>query len=283
MMVVNSPRHLHPDAVDWAHRCVTNGAAQPTDHTVHCASEFWVTMTVEGVAALLNMVNMFVPDELIACDTPLKVGDGTDPWTRTGFVPGDLTVNGLLPPTTTGNDFYDTGFNPNTVYGADINDYSFSVVTTEEPVSTNMATCGSYGGVITSSNQFYNRYAAAGRRMADAFHGSARHYNVVPLGFVSYMCNSKTKYPFDNFMANWYGESVGGHYLASGTNVITPNSPPDRNNYVFGMNNGGAKPPNNGRVRISYLAYGYGVTEAQSEAQYNAVQRLRGQLGGGTV
>jgi hypothetical protein len=82
---------------DWVVRVGNNGGAAPSAATQTALKDFVCGCVADGTWTKLKAVNVFVPDNLIACITPLLVGTGSDPWGNEGgnFVGGDLTVNGL--------------------------------------------------------------------------------------------------------------------------------------------------------------------------------------------
>jgi hypothetical protein len=67
----------------------------PSQNSINASIVFVDTLNAAGVWSKMLDVNMFAPDSLIACQTPLLVTDGTNLWANFNFVAGDLTVSGL--------------------------------------------------------------------------------------------------------------------------------------------------------------------------------------------
>ena len=83
-----------PDAVySWADRVVTNGGLYPSSSTIYAVGAFYQGLIDYSLLSELNIVNCFVPDNLVACRTPLVVGIGSDPWTNVNFATSDLTID----------------------------------------------------------------------------------------------------------------------------------------------------------------------------------------------
>jgi hypothetical protein len=82
---------------NWAARVVANGGAAPSAATKTAICAFVAGCKTDATWSKLIALNVFAPDNLIACQTPLIVGPGRDPWgnENTLFASGDLTVNGL--------------------------------------------------------------------------------------------------------------------------------------------------------------------------------------------
>src|SRR5258705_1931242 len=103
------------EVTDWANRVVANGGSAPSAGTKTALSTFVAGCKADAIWAKIFALNCFVPDNLIACFTPLVVGSGSDPWINSGglFVNGDLSVNGLTG--NASNNFLNTGILPSTM------------------------------------------------------------------------------------------------------------------------------------------------------------------------
>jgi hypothetical protein len=85
----------NPLANDWAARVVINGGAPPSGATVSAISDFCNALDAASLTSQFLALNVFAPDNLTACMTPLIFNFGHDPWANLNFVGGDLSVNGL--------------------------------------------------------------------------------------------------------------------------------------------------------------------------------------------
>lgn len=99
----------------WSSRVVTNGGAPVSKATQLAVSAFVTGMKADGIWTKMLALNVFVPDSLIACLTPLIVGTGSDPWVNHGFVAGNLSTSGLQW-LNGSNNYLDTGCNLATIF-----------------------------------------------------------------------------------------------------------------------------------------------------------------------
>ena len=99
---------------EWSARVQANGGAAPSGGTISAIDTFAGSLASSGVWTKINTMNVFAPDSLIACMTPLKVGGGFDPWTNHNFVLADLSVNGLVG--NASNKTLNIGLNPATAF-----------------------------------------------------------------------------------------------------------------------------------------------------------------------
>lgn len=80
---------------DWASRVIANGGSVPTAVSMNAMETLRTGIISAGLSNKIFDLCVFVPDSLIAATTPLFHALGSDPWTNTNFVSGDLNVNGL--------------------------------------------------------------------------------------------------------------------------------------------------------------------------------------------
>ncbi len=80
---------------DWALRVVANGGAMPSQSTIISMETFRLGVIAAGISNKLYDCCIFVPDSLIAATTPIFRSKGSDPWSISNFVSGDLTIEGL--------------------------------------------------------------------------------------------------------------------------------------------------------------------------------------------
>lgn len=95
---------------DFVSRISANGGAAPSAAHQTAVVTFVDCLIAAGIWSKMKLMNVIMPDNLIAALTPLIVGTGNDPWTNHNLVLADLGVNGF-----TGNGsnkYMDTGFIP---------------------------------------------------------------------------------------------------------------------------------------------------------------------------
>lgn len=104
-----------PAVIAFNNRIVANGGAPLSSATELALNAFIKGMKADGNWTKMLALNVFLPDSLTACLTPLIAGPGSDPWVNHGFVSGDLSTTGLLQ-TNGSNKYLDTGCNISTIF-----------------------------------------------------------------------------------------------------------------------------------------------------------------------
>jgi hypothetical protein len=89
------PFMMEEPTTDWAQRVVANGGAMPSANTITAMETLRTTLISMNLTNKIHSLCIFVPDSIIAATTPLIKHKGADPWTNSGFVIGDLNINGL--------------------------------------------------------------------------------------------------------------------------------------------------------------------------------------------
>jgi hypothetical protein len=250
-----------------------NGGGTPSLATQNALTTFANALQSANIAPLMSIIMPFAPDSLIAALTPLwKANSGTDPWTNHNFVAGDLTVNGLKPDGST--KYLDSGAIPNVIWPYNSGLYAGMSVYTNTFVAN-----GSDFGSLAGGNNFFIGNETPGPYFYD---NVGRVSGAALTGFVGFYSASRTSASrVDLYCAN---STLAFQNLASNTaNIGQSGSPGTLSMFgVGGVNNGGVYGGNSDH-RVSFIACHQGLTSAQTQALYNAVQALRQAFGGGYV
>lgn len=256
----------------WSARVVTNGGAAPAAGTVTAVNTFWAGVQSCSLDTKMKAVNIFAPDNLIACQTPIYVGSGLDPWTNLGSIAeGDLTVNGLIGAASKG---LSTGVVPSTAYaGDDDGGFTFYVHTYTDNIQGVWVTGGGNGNMSaypsTGGTCYWDCWLVPGGRISGA--------NATQTGYFSF--NRTSAAASAVYKAN---SGVGHTTIASNTGESSIGNRPSVAIYAMCANNGGAVYGGTA-TRMSFFAVHSGLTSAESANFYNLIQALRTSLGGGYV
>lgn len=260
-------------AYDWAARVVTNGGVRPAQATINSMATFYTAIYTAGIYTKFKSLNAFAPDNLTAARTPQIVGVGSDPWANSGFVAGDLTINGLI-----GNaaKYLDTGVNPATAFASD-NTGGISMYTLG-PAGGFAVECGARNATGGNAIFLYAQFGGATywQCYANSGAGSINYANAAFTGFISgnRTAANDTKIYDANSGSAFAQRATGAANLGNRPNVGTM--------VAFGSNDNGTKTGYSAK-RLSFLAIHDGLTSGEAQSLYNAVQALRTSLGGGYV
>lgn len=257
----------------WGERVVTNGGARPSQTTIDAAAVFYNAISTAGLLAKIKTLNIYAPDSLTAAITPLIPGLGSDPWTNSGFVAGDLTVDGLKG---NGSKYLDTGVDPLTAFASDnvggISYYHLG------PVAGTEIECGSSNATGGNCILLWAQFAGTTywQCYANAGGGVISYADPLFTGFLSgnRTAANNTKIYAANSVTVFAQKASGGGNLGNRPIVGTM--------VAHGYNNNGVKTASSTK-RISFLCIHDGFTSAEAEDLYDAVQALRTALGGGFV
>jgi len=273
-MMMAPVRHLHPQIPNWETRLAAYTGVKLTDLTAAANNEWCVAGAVGSWFSKMLDVNTIPNDHLNIAAVPLIRGGVAASWALINFVGADLTVNGLKG-------------NGSTKYA----DSKFDA-------STGGMTQGS-GGIVVYIATFVSSTGTVcgANRVATATHGINCHLPytdnnfycdiwdravaviVSNPGFSGYACLTRIS-TTDNrcFKAS----SVVAHTQTGSTigTTVTSN-PPDRFLAWWAIRQSTVNSYHAGR--FSFCAAHSGLTGSESSSLFNAVQRLRTQLGGGYV
>lgn len=253
---------------DWAKRVVTNGGALPSQSTINAMQTFYNTLVSQGLKASMLEVCCFVPDNLIACITPLIKTSGSDPWTNHGpFVAGDVSVNGL-----TGNGstkYLDTGFIdfnsiPSNNNGNSV--YAFAIGGTPGELS------GTGGG--SANEALMPNFTGGGNSQ---YWSQTIEVTTTQIG-AGFYSGSRTA---SNFMAMYFANSTTA-WAQKSSSASASGGLSSHSTYVFALDGAGT-PFGFSNSTVSFFAIHKGLSSALGQALFNAVDALRVALGGGRV
>jgi hypothetical protein len=258
---------------NWAAQVVTNGGAAPSSGTKAALQTFVNSLYAANLFAKLVVVNCMVPDNLIACLTPLfNSGLGNNPWTNNNFVAGDLSVNGLQGNGT--NKYLNTGIFFNQ-FASTISDSVALYNTVASVLSCTMS--GSASG--TGKMRFGFDTPSLGSYFASWTDASSFGDGLKVNARLGYMCGVKSAANVRNL---YFANSTTPHASIATGNVNESTVISTVTTYLFCSNEGGSTASFSNQ-RFSYYSVGLALTAADSLNLYNAVQALRTSLGGGFV
>ena len=270
------PPQYGPVATDWASRVVTNGGAAPSDNTKLALDVFAKGLDTAGLTSLMVAVNCIVPDNLIAAITPLIKVAGNDPWTNTNVVAGDLTVDGLIG--NASNKRLDTGVNALTNYAS--SNIGITAYAMSDTFTDFRCDIGAYV-TSTDTSRIYLPFSTTKVRLACFGGGEAGggYIESTPLtGIKGYYSGNRTS---STYYAIYQANSSTPHAVgAFGTNEY--GARPNTSYYVLAVHDTSSGPSYSDK-RLSFVAFHYGLSAAQSSDFYDLVQAMRVSLGGGYV
>jgi len=277
-----SDSYINPIIIAWSNRVVSNGGTYPSVNTQMALSRFIQTLYDTNLYYKMIAVNCFVPDNIVAAMTPLIRGGGYDPWINNGFVISDLTINGLIGDGA--SKYIDTGIIPGATYNNNNFNVGLSLYVSSIPTSEYKMDFG----VISGSKNF-SIYAANAAGIGYFFCWNATNYGVDLLQF-NYPSNTFAGFTCGNRQTNssltaYYGNDTvpfgqcgNGSKIQTGTNINTYSI------YEFNINSNGS--PTTGQFsskRHSFSAIHYGLSQLDALNLYNAVQKMRIDIGGGYI
>jgi hypothetical protein len=252
----------------WSAQVVTNGGAAPGATSLAAVKTFWNSIVAAGIDSKMIAVNIVAPDSVIAALTPIYKTSGNSIWTNTGFVGGDLSVNGLIGDG--GGKFAATGLTPGFIWTA--NDAGMSVYV-HTAGSGNSVSMGAF-----ESGSVWAKISGAASGLKDGFlfGSTAEPFEVGTLtGFMTVNRTAAAVIRLDTAKSSLAYATRSTSAAANGTPGFA------RAMYAWAQNTGSAN--NHTTERISFLAAHRSLSLSEGQAFYNAVQALRTALGGGFV
>ncbi len=266
-----------PVTVTWAALVVTNGGVNPTALEQASADRYYRRCLAAGLTTLIFSEILMISSSLIGATTPfLFAGGGGAVWVNNSnrFVAGDLSINGLH---SNGVDKYLTTV---IVPSVSLSSTSAGLVT----YCTVMATIGAGYGLGCSDNQNSNHFALIPFTTASGY--AWRFINpgtdciTGAAAGTGYMSVQRTA---ANLLKLYWAKSTVP-FSAVGTASNAQTGAATTTNAVFAyaanLSGGGISPSD---YTFSYCAITNGMTAAQAQSHFNAVQGLRVDLGGGYV
>jgi len=232
---------------------------------------FMTTMTSSGLLSKIDCINPIAPDSLIAATTPIWRKWGTDPWTQSGYVDADLTINGIAG--AANKAFTSSGLVQGIALRIGQNTGWTSYWST-------FPTAGIMG-MLDSEYQLV--FTGGGSLLWDTPYNSGSGRLTIGAGLVAgyfhHMRNS-------NSNAQVYSANSGLAHGLRGTNAVGGIPALSSANTTLVPVMARNPFPAGGQVttgRLSFWSYGQALSLAESSTYFNAVQALRTALGGGYV
>lgn len=264
---------IHPDAVNWVNRIQRNGGGTPSYYTVQAASEFCEGIYNVGLSSSMKTVNIYAPDSLIACQTPLMLVSGTvDPWINSNFVASDLTIQGLAGNGSTKR--LNTGLTASVAWPSP---NTGSAGMTMYVTTGNSGTENDMGVWATgTTNDLFSAYISySGTAYWDCWNagtGRVSAGNASWTGFISFNRTAINATRIDRAKS-----TIAYSTLVSGV-TSTGNKPPANTIMVHSQWGSGYS-----TKRFSFAAVHMGLDFKQGNDLYDLVQKTRQRMGGGWV
>jgi hypothetical protein len=277
--IIDTPT-IDPIVTEWANRVISNGGNTTSASTQAALSTFVQTLNTNGILSLMLSVNCFVPDGLIAATTPLINSAGNNLYTNTSFVSSDLNGHGLKGDAS--SKYLDTGFT-GTSFPSD-NNAGMTIYCSQT------ASAGQYDTGYTSNLGDISFVVTTHAGAAATFMGQIWSTTDVTTGSANLISPSTGSYLSVNRVSStdlklYAANSRTPHYVVLSNTTTRTSSRNGTTVYIFAIRafNSGTLPFGHSNSRMSFFAIHYGLTQAQSQVLFNAVQTLRQTLGGGYV
>lgn len=267
---------IHPVVVDWARFIVANGGTV-SSKTVTAANTFYDTLQTNGLISLMKSVNIVAPDSLIAFRTPLITTSGSGIWANspTPFVAADLSLSGIKGGV---NKYLNMGIKPGQVVSsgnAGLVCYVVSGFQSSNNVEAGITDAGGGNRIgiacqYTTTNQtWWSMWGNEGLQL----------FTDIPKisGYFAGFRTSVTR--FDCY----HGTTQSGHNLKLTNLTSSSLTPSTTQNIVFMATNENGSIQQSSQKIVSFFALTLGLSSGQSLILYNAVKKLRMDIGGGWV
>ena len=259
----------------WKANVVINGGAAPSALTVRAIRIF--EGAIQSILSKMIAINVIAPDSMTAALTPFLVGPGLNPWVN---VNATLNINGLAGNaanarvntgvSTNAFDFGGAGiemYNMNAAACQDAYDLATYGANTGGPNAAYLLNCCScFYGVRTEMCLGNDVGVGAGGDPINGFYAEERESTTSQK---LYMANSVHAFAQEG---------------ATDATAIVDNRGPNNPLYMFAVDTtGGGVFGGFSNKRQSYVSMSKGLTAAQAQTLFNAVQALRNSFGGGFV
>jgi hypothetical protein len=261
------------DVIDaWSARVVSNGGAAPGAGSMQALSDFWDALELASLDTKMIAVLPIVSDSLTAALTPIFPGSpvGNELWTNHSFVSGDLTVNGLLGAS---SKFLEPGINPTSAF-ADNNSSGISVYS---HTASNAATV-EFGYDSGGTVSFALYFGYSGTSYFDCWNTTGGRVNGANSNFAGFVTANRTSATASAIHRANSGTAFAA--VVSGTGQSSIGTRPNAAPFAFALSGSGS-PSSYTTRRLSFIAVHLGLSAAEAEDFYDAVQALRVALGGG--
>lgn len=258
--------------VDWLARIGTNGGAgnSTLQASRQAVNGLYLALNSAGLDTLM-LTGTAVVDSLVATLTPLFKVKGADPWVNHNFVQADITINGMLGDGAT--KYLQTG-----MFVSDFPAMGNGGATAYCTAATN--TVNIDFGYLNGNAGFTLEFDNGGSSFFiawDTTNGICSGANALWTGYLS---GNRTA----NNLSTLYkaNSSVAHTTLATDNTLITIDRVGASEIYAWAVDNAGVPQFFSDR-RISFFMMHSGLTSAQSQTFFNAVQAYRQAVGGGFV
>lgn len=286
-----------PQVIDWLARIDSDPTAiRPPDNVIDAVCVFCKDLRSAGIFNKMLVVNPVIPPtdgtpaSLRAMQYPLiyQPANGISPFINSGFVIGDLTIDGLRGSGTFSDKWMDTRFNPSIQWGnpedntnilAGLTTYEFDI-SNDPAVGTFETEIGCVDLGSTTSHLICCHHDFAGGFLSYCWSAATGIVVFPRVDITGYY--SSNREAIDVFKA-YHARSTIPHNLI-GQNLAdgTVDPVPNEFEYFMAQNNGGAGIDCTAK-RISFMAIHEALTQSESLAFYNAIQKMRMSFGGGFV
>lgn len=263
---------------DWLFRVTNAGGARPSDATFAANDVFYAALVSAGIDTKLKVCNLFVPDNILACSTPLIQGPGSATWISHGnsWISSHLTSAGLQNPGGLALSF-DTGFTPGT-FMTSSSGFGFVYVSVDD-TSTISEEFGVDDNTGLNDFRMFNHYTD-NHTYCYVYRQSQLLDSGVRGTGAGYMALSRTTSSrADVFFAN-SGNSHSSIVNVTGTETNTPSV--TNTISVFAGNDNGTL-ARFSLKRLSAVGFGTGLNSTESSALHDAIVAFRTAVGGGVV
>lgn len=262
---------------NWVGRIGSFSGSIPSIKTILCNTDLVNGLIVDGVWEKLIMVQTYPPDGLTTLSYPLKCQVAFPVWNSAGgILPGQLGVNGLALDGSSQN--YYPGFNPGTDFPSA---QSCSMIVYHHTTTNTGYACGSYGanGFIVAAS-----FTSGGGNNYWSYCGAVSPANNLisgPTPGPGYYCHTRISATDHRI---FFANSGSPHAQLGATDSTSfTGSFQQQFSAVHAIVNF----PNITQLytadQLSFVAYGLGLTQADSLALYTRVQAYRQSIGGGFV
>lgn len=269
---------LMKGVVDWVTTIRSNGGSAPSARTTIAVNNFYRALQNTSYFSKIKAINCFVPDSLIAAQTPLISTVGNKIWTNNNFVVGDLTINGLVGNGSTKS--LNTGITCSSIFSTSNMGTTIYVPTSSAGVGHN------YG---CASNQAYANDCVATFWVSGAGVFMDSYNTVVTTGgryTITQVANwtgllSMNRTATNVFNAYWQ-KAGSGVVLAQGPYANSGGTVPVQPMYVF-CSFDSVAPAFFSGDRMSVMAFHDGLTAAEAVSFGLLIKNMRIGIGGGFV
>lgn len=269
-LVQSTSGNVDPVVSAWSAQIITNGGSAPSQATLDAVNAFWTGLKTDGIDGVFLTLNVFAPDSLVACCTPLVALKGNVLYTNHGFLSANLSANGLQGDSS--GKYLDTGFNAAT----DFVSHNSTGMTcyVRNPTDYPKPMCVTFTGPYRAWGMNVNFFGAF-----TGWDGTISSWQS-GLGNENYGFFSMNR-TASNLITD-YGLN-GSVAIQSTTGTTAPDAfggPPNLSTPIFAFSNNGTIGSTGNRI-VSFFAIHTGMTQAQVTALFNRVQTLRTAFGGG--